>query len=628
MVATLVAGISMVSSLSLHAEDAVVAKPPSADSQSVATDSTNDSAQDASNTLDAVVVTSRKREELAQSVPLPETVIGSKTLERDGTVTMSDIAQKAPNLLVSASNSRQTSVAIRGLGKNSGNEAIQGSVGIIIDGVVLSQAGMSFTNLVDLDRVEVLRGPQGTLQGKNTTLGAINISTKAPSFTPQYAIEAGYGSRNTFDGKASATGPIVDGLLAYRASFYATDGDGQIKNIYAPLGNSWQGPDRQGGRFQLLFTPTDDLTARLIMNFDASEERTNLSPYISDPSTFANGTSRTANNGLTYTSRLSRSYFGGYQPLIGDITRSEVDLNSAKSLPVHQAGVSLEVNKTFGEYTLTSITAFRYNDFDFRNDFDYTHFDIQHLSGTLGNTSQYSQELRLASPIGPAVDYQVGLFAMSSESYTLSRTLYGQDAGAFYASNSQYNALVSNTALLQSSLNGVYSTTEVDPTSESVAAFGQTNWHLTDKATLTLGLRETYETVGNTYNKLVTGGTALTNTNALAIRNGQLGTVYGYVTPASQSNQSLSWLINPSYKLSDDVLLYGSGSHGTKSGAVQLGATGQLADVAPEQSLDFELGFKSSWLAHSLFFNANLYKTQITDYQTTATVANTGSNAS
>ena len=571
-------------------------------------------------TLGDVVVVARKREELVKDVPVAETVLSGAVLDRDDAVTLTDLAQKAPNLLVSATNSRQTSVALRGLGKNSANEAIQSSVGIVVDGVVLTQAGMSWSDYVDLDQIEVLRGPQGTLQGKNTTLGVIVISTKAPSFTPEYAIEAGYGSRSTYDVRASATGPLVNGLLAYRASYYTTNGDGPIRNIYTPLGGTWEGTRRGGARLQFLLTPLEDLTARLIVNYDASDERGNLSPYILDPTTFASGKPRT----ITYSSRLARGYFGGYAPFIGPITSQYVDLNSAQPLPVHQRGLSLEVNEKFGGYTLTSISAYRRNDFNFQNDFDYTHFDIQHLSGTIGDTNQISQELRIASPVGPAIDYQVGLFADRSESYTLSRSLFGQDAGAFYATNAQYAAL--SRAALQASLNGVYNTTEVDPTSKSAAAFAQVNWHLTDQATLTAGLRDTDETVGTIYNKRSTGGVAVSGA-ALAIRSAQYGgPLYGDVNAGEMKNNSVSWLVNPSYKLTKDILLYASASFGTKSGAVQLDSNGHQANVQPEDSRDYELGFKSSWFDQSLVFDANLYQTHITNYQSTATVVSAASS--
>jgi len=611
-VASAIAGLSLVAACHARATEVETNDQPSDIIRSVENESSTDAVAN-------VTVTARKREEFVQDVPLPETVLSGTELARDGAVTLSDFAQKAPNLEVSATNSRQTSVSLRGLGKNSANEAIQSSVGIIVDGVVLTQAGMSWGDYVDLDQVEVLRGPQGTLQGKNTTLGAVVISTKIPSFTPEYTFQGSYGSLNTYDIKASATGPIVDGLLAYRISFYDTQGDGPIKNIYTPLGGTWEGPDRWGTRLQFLLTQSPDLTVRLIANYDASDENGNLSPYIYDPTSFASGAPRTT----TYTSRLARGYFGGYEPLIGSVTSHYADLNSAQSLPVNQSGVSLEVDKNLGDYTLTSISAYRFNDFNFRNDFDYTHFNIEQLSGTQGNNKQYTQELRLASPLNKVFDYQVGLFADLAESITLSRTLYGQDGGAFFATNAQYAAL--SKAQLQASLNGVYDTTEVDPTSRSTAVFAQGNWHLSDQATLTLGLRDTDETVSTIYNKISTGGVPVKG-GALAIRSTQQGDLFGYVNAGSQSNNSVSWLVNPSYQLTKDVLLYASASHGTKSGAVQLDSNGNQANVKPENSLDYELGFKSSWLNHALFFNANLYQTQITDYQSTATVVSASSS--
>jgi len=231
--------------------------------------------------------------------------------------------------------------------------------------------------------------------------------------------------------------------------------------------------------------------------------------------------------------------------------------------------------------------------------------------------------LRLASPLGKTFDYQLGLFADKAESKTLSRTLYGQDGGAFFATNAQYAALTKSQ--LQNSLNGVYNTTEVDPSSHSVAAFAQGNWHISDKATLTLGVRDTDETVGTTYNKISTGGVTVTG-GALAIRTAQQGALYGYKDAGSVNDNSVSWLVNPAYQLTKDVLLYASASHGTKSGAVQLDSNGNQANVNPENSLDYELGVKSSWLGHALFFNANLFETKITDFQSTATVVSTTSS--
>ncbi|MDP8983490.1 MAG: TonB-dependent receptor plug domain-containing protein [Pseudomonadota bacterium] len=168
------AGISILAGLGAHAQE-----PAPADTRLARLDveTTTELA------FEDVVVTARKREQRAKDVPVAETVLSGAVLDRDDAVTLNDLAQKAPTVQVSAANARQTSIALRGLGKNSANEAIQSSVGLIIDGVVLTQAGMSWSDYVDLDHIEVPRGPQGTLQGKNTTLGVIVVSTKAPHLT-------------------------------------------------------------------------------------------------------------------------------------------------------------------------------------------------------------------------------------------------------------------------------------------------------------------------------------------------------------------------------------------------------------------------------------------------------------
>lgn len=571
--------------------------------------------------LEKVVVSSRNREEIAQDVPIPVTVIGGKTLERDNAVTVTDFTQKAPNLLVNAPNARQTSIAIRGLGKNSANDSMEASVGVIVDNVFVSHVGMSWADFADLDRIEIARGPQGTLLGKNTTLGVLNIVTKLPTWTPEYSIETSVSSRDGMGLKGTASGPIQEGVLAYRASVYAQKRDGILSND-SQSGETWLETNRLGGRMQFLLTPSSDVSARIIVDKSQANERINIDPYQVDPTTFADGTVRTT----TYSTRMARDYFGGYKPIIG--SRDRIDTNDARPLLTKQEGISAEVNWNINDFTLTSITAYRGLDFDAKNDGDQTPFSIVR-NGTLLNTKGYTQELRLTSPVGGKIDYQVGMFALYSDASSTGRNLYGRDAGAFYASNAQYAALNGSAIgrqLMQDSLNGVFSPTETTPTTKSLAAFGQMNWHLTEKATLTLGLRDTYEDKDNSTNKSATGGRDLTAGNyagatpaelaaAQAIRDGQMGSLYGYVDGQPIKQNSLSWLLNPSYKLNKNVLLYASTGYGEKSGAVQFDGSGNPLNVDPEKALDFELGFKSTLLDGRLLLNANVYRTEVKDYQ-------------
>jgi iron complex outermembrane receptor protein len=610
--------------------------------------------------LEKVVVTSRHREESAQDVPIPVSVVSGATLDRDGSKTVTDFTREAPNLLVNAPNARQTSIAIRGLGKNSANDSMEASVGVIVDGVFMSHVGASWGDFVDLDQLEVARGPQGTLLGKNTTLGVLNIVTKKPTFAPEATVEAQFGQRSTIIGKATIANTIAPDVLAYRASVYSDRSDGTLQNDFQSS-ERWLERNRSGGRLQFLLTPSAEVSARIIIDGSQSQERINVAPTMLDPATFASGASRTAGTGTTYSSRLARSYFNGYVPLIGYNDR--IDTNDARPLIFHQSGGSAEINWDLGSHTLTSITAYRVQDFDAKNDGDLTHFAIGR-NGSQVNGSQASQEFRLASQIGGPVDYQVGAYYLRADVASTQRNLYGEDAGAFYATNAQYatlNATAAGKVLLRDSLKGLYYTTGTHAITDSLAGFGQANWHLTDQATLTAGLRVTNEKKTNGDSKtLVTNGADLAAEGAAigalageiaaarAIRGGTAAytsgilkspLTFGSVAGTPLNETSTSWLLSPSYKLADNVLLYASAGYGEKSGAVQFDTSSTAAsttvalpaNVKPEKALDFELGAKSLFLDRALMLNANLYQTTVTDYQANLAVwdplANAGAGA-
>jgi iron complex outermembrane recepter protein len=600
--------------------------------------------------LGAVVVTSRNREEIAQDVPVPISVVSGQTLERDNVVGISGLTQKVPNLGLFGSNPRQTSIAIRGIGKNSANDTMEPSVGVIVDGVTSSYVGQNWTDWVDLDRIEVIRGPQGTLLGKNTTLGVINISTKEPSFKPGYVYEGRVGSHNELGGKFSATGPITD-TLAYRGSFFINKKDGPYENQWQSGPETWNETFRAGGRLQFLWKPVNTVSARIILDQIQSSENGNKSVLLNNgPANFVDSPARTT----TFESRLSRSYFNNsdgsaYRPVYGD---NYIEDSQARPQRTKQGGVSAQVNWDLAGYTLTSITAYRDQHFDIKNG-GVTRYDIGNGGQQLWN-KQTSQELRLTSPLDKRWDYQVGLYYLDASVYSDDPTSFGADAGAFNASNAQYAALSAPQyrGLLRASQDGVYRSYVLEPETTSFAAFGQLNWRFDDKTTLTLGLRETFEhKTGRNRRELDRNGAALTNeagtdnskaasyglnlanpadlaawNAAKALYLNATGTTYDWKQGESIKDNSLSWLVSPSYKLTDDVLLYASVSQGQKSGAVEFvtasGATlGNPQNVAPEKARDYELGFKSTLFNRTLLLNANLYQTKVTDYQATLTVA-------
>jgi iron complex outermembrane recepter protein len=592
------------------------------------------------NLLGSVVVTSRNRAEIAQDVPIPETIISGKQIDRDRINTIDDLTRVTPGLTATTPNARRSGISIRGIGKSTGNENQEAAVGIVVDDIYLSQVGMSFQSFTDLDRIEVLRGPQGTLKGKNTTMGLINYVSRAPSFTQQGWLELEAGGRMGEDAspggqkaRGSYTNAIVDDLLAWRGSFFVDKQDGDRENVFTE-GGRWHEKNRLGGRIQFLLTPTENITAKLNLDSAVANERSNTKAKIIDPQG-------------GHTSRLSRPYFdgGNYRPIIGKDNMDKVELNSAQPLQTYNRGASATVDWNLGPVTLSSITGTRKYHFDARNDSEETKFDIQR-GGTLVDAKQFSQEFRLTSEPGGLLDYQTGLYYLKAEADTTSRNLYGADAGAYYAGNGNFNTLFADAAgreLLRNSLNNVYATNNQISKTDSKALFGQINWHLTDKADLTTGLRFTHEKRSNSISKNNTfydgsALTALTNANgasagqvtaANAIRNAQTGNTYGF-RDGDLTENSISWLLSPSYKYNENVMFYASAAGGEKSSVVAFRTTnGERQDADPEKSLDFEVGFKSVLFDRRLLLNVNLYNTVVKDYQATTStfVGTTGPNA-
>jgi iron complex outermembrane receptor protein len=599
-------------------------------------------ADDAVEALDEIVVTTRNRKEAAQSVPVPVSVVNAKELERDNATTFSDFSRKLPNVSMVQNQPRQSSAAIRGVGKNDSGEQYEGSVGVIVDGVYFVHPGSNWGNFIDLDRIEVARGPQGTLLGKNTTMGVINIATKMPSFEKGGQFEVGYGERNTVRTQGTITGPLASGLLAYRATFGYEKGNGTITNTYRD-GETLNDLNRVNGRFQLLATPTESFNARLIVDFNRTADYNGAWPInVADPKTYTNGVTRASAGSPTYTVRAAR--FPGYSDSVVWNSFDSYAANSNAPLINESSGWSGQLNWNLpGGYNLTSITAARSYLFKPHNDYDTLNGSGSEVYyGGQVDTKQKSQELRLTSPVGGALDYQTGLYYLNVQHKLINTpgAAYGSDSGKYLASTTQYNTLNASAVgrlLLTDSLNGAQNLTLQQPGVDSLGLYGQMNWHFNDKSSLTLGLRQTRESRENSYEASsnaaallalsaanYAGATAAQLSAAQALRDKYLKSFAYQADSLSQS--STAWLINPSYKLSNEVLLYASSSYGEKSGAVQFdSSTGKPTEhVKPERALDFELGVKSTLLDKKLRLNVNLFQTSISDYQTKIRVTNDG----
>jgi len=564
--------------------------------------------EDQGGSRDVVVVTARRRDEDAQDVPIALSVIGGEAIDQAGAYTLGQIQQLVPSLQVFSFNPRNTNILIRGLGSNVSltNDGLENGVGFYVDNVYYGRPGQTQFDLVDLQQVEVLRGPQGTLFGKNTTAGAINITTRLPSFTPDYFAEVSAGDYGYTQIKASATGPLIDDVLAYRLTSSYTDRDGFIDNVRT--GETAQSQETFTARVQLLFTPTPDLDFRFIGDFSEQHARCCINLPVQFFGTYDNG-GVIANN---FQDRVTRA---GYTPLPIDPFARRTDADAHFQADMRAYGASAEVNWNLGDVAkLTSISAYRWWDWYPANDSDGTGLSVNVLNQQTNYQRQFSQEVRLASEGENAIDWVVGGYYFWQIVSGFGKAEYGP-AFANWTFPAQ-PAVVSNAAT-----NGFRAESRSTPRTKSYAAFGQATWNVTDEFKLTAGLRFTHEEKDGSFTQAQVGGPSLAGLTpaqqaaAQAIRN-QLNPVTAY--SAELEDDDLSGLLSASYAVTPDVLVYGSFSKGGKSGGLNLTnlPAGISPGVRPERVENYELGLKNTLFDDTVVANFAIYNTEIEDYQT------------
>jgi len=543
--------------------------------------------------LKTVTVTARRREESAQDVPTPMSVIDGQALETQRVYRIQDLQQLVPSVNVAYMHARQSSVSIRGLGNNPASDGLEGSVGLYLDNVYLGRPGMAVFDLMDIEQLEVLRGPQGTLFGKNTTAGVINISTRAPSFTPERSIETSVGEDGYFQTKGTLSGPLSE-TLAGRISAYRTRSDGDIKNEFD--GHTLNGGSRQGFRGQLLYKPSEQFNLRWIGDYNEEDSSAGTRLLYSTGPTI-NGVNR-------YETRAKAAG----ATLIDGSTR-KVNLDSDQQVTVFQGGTSLEANWTLdNDFTLTSVSSYRWWDFTPRND-EGLNVPAAFNSGVSVRDKQYSQEFRLASPTGGFFDYVLGAYYFGSDLDNKSFVYYGPQADIW--NGTPAGALANVTTLGKGHIE-----------TDSFALFGQGTWHLTERLDFTAGIRGTYEEKSAWVDRAAPVGGAAVSGAAAAVRQGRVGAYDS--GDLNQYTFSPSGLLNLSYRFTDDLLGYATLSHGEKSGGVNLTvATAPVAGadsllVGTERANNAELGLKSTLWDRRLQLNANLFWTEVHGYQTNA----------
>jgi iron complex outermembrane receptor protein len=460
--------------------------------------------------LGAVTVRSRNRIEKLQDVPLSISVIQGAEIDRLGAVGIDDITKRAANVSWNLGNQRTSSISIRGIGKIGQTEAQDPSVGTIIDGVSYAYNALTSSfDFVDIDTIEVTRGPQGTLA---------------------------FRQRDGLFATAAVGGPVVDGLIAWRGTFSANRGAGDIKNAYN-RDISYTNTDRISGRVQFLITPSADFKARLAFDLQprAGETTNGRSfPVLNPPTTYSNGAAITT---VTNEQRLGRRWFKDNTGYSVDDYKNLLTTDSVRGLVTGSSGAAADLNWQVAGHTLTSITAFKSYHFDAVND-DGTPFDVYRNAGGFWNDyRQATQELRLTSAPGGFVDYQTGLYFIKVDNTADYRRWWGNDAGAWFASAAQYSRLDADGAgrdLLRNTLANV-KTSYNSPTgvqdirNKSAALFAQANWHLSNELTLTTGARLTREDRRNTGTSRVTSDGSAPELNPSIVNGVLLGGFDSYL---------------------------------------------------------------------------------------------------
>ena len=374
-----------------------------------------------------IVVTARRRTERAQDVPVALSVIGGDLIDRRGDYTLAAIQQVAPSLQVFSFNPRNTNVNIRGLGSNiaNSNDGLENGVGFYIDDVYYGRTGQSQFDLVDLERIEVLRGPQGTLFGKNTTAGAINMTTRKPEFEWSGFGEVSLGDYGFHQVRGSVTGPLTD-WLAVRVSVADTHRDGFLHNVTTDekVGDY----DNFTIRGQLLANFASNVSLRLIGDYGKQTMNCCSRVRAAFFDRYDDG-NRIANNFFDRTSRA------GYTPTPIAPWDRKVEGEAVTQANMNTWGVSGKLDWDLGGVTVSSISAYRKWNWYPKNDSDGTGLAVQLFNQRENYQRQFSQELRLASNGDSRLSYVVGAYYFWQIIEGPGIAGYGADAPLWQAPN-------------------------------------------------------------------------------------------------------------------------------------------------------------------------------------------------
>lgn len=437
-----------------------------------------------------IIVTASKRETTLQETPIAVSVTSAETIEQAEIRDLLDLQTLVPSLRVSQlQSSANTNFVIRGFGNGANNAGIEPSVGVFIDGVYRSRSAAQIGDLPNVQRIEVLRGPQSTLFGKNASAGVISVVTEKPQFEFGGSASLTYGNFDTIIAKADITGPITDTVAFSLAGNYNRR-DGYAQDL--ALGTDVNDRNRWGTRAQLLFEPSNDLSVRLIADYDKIDENCCIAANIVNGPTgaiadaLAGGTALDPENPFSY-----------------DVYNNFLSTNN-----IENYGVSGQIDYSFGALSLTSITAYRRVNAVTDQDSDFTGADLVGRNFADSRIKTFTQELRLASDFDGPINFLLGGYYFDENIDQINQFYFGSQFRPYG------NALVqqaSGGALSVPILEQTFGALDGDPTqyigsffrpgdgfdeaydfsNEAYSIFGTVDFEITDRLTLTGGFNYT-----------------------------------------------------------------------------------------------------------------------------------------
>lgn len=573
--------------------------------------------------LETITVTSQKRVERVSEIPVAVSVLSSDQIDSSFSSSFEGLQNLVPSVsFKKGTTSRNSAITVRGIGTISFSVAAEPSVSTVVDGVVLGRSGQAFTDLYDLERIEVLRGPQGTLFGKNASAGVVNITTKRPSGETEGMIEATLFQGNEYKIKGKIQGEINDNAAA---SIVVTKSgyDGNIYNVYN--NENINGYDKQGFRAMLDMELSSDTKALFI--FESAESNDDCCADIEGLPSGRNPNSKAAPN--------SNGIVDGVADF--DLNQRQVDHDFESRTIDNTTAFSVQIDKDLGDYTLTSITAYReWENIEYREG-DFTSIAGDSTEPVFGapfqlhdvgpqTWRQFSQEVRIASPLGEKLDWQAGAFFWKMDSErNFTRDASCQNNGG------QLNQAISN---YLSTTQGISSPTETQITdfiaaenlscnandivsataymhTEFVnwALFGDGKYHVSDDFRLLFGARYTNDEIDFTHTR---------------VSNDQYGRRGVGVRPATENtdfsggtdNTNTSFKLGAQYDINDNSMVYTTWSQGYKGPGFNVFynmAEQDTAPIAEETNDAYEIGYK--YASHDFMFNAAIFKTEIEGFQ-------------